>query len=268
MRIFIIGADGQLGTDLVQELKDYELITPSQEKLDITSFRETAQAVLSANPDFLISTAAYLDLRKCELYPRKAFQVNALATKNLAEICKEMGIPLVWISTNYVFSGEKGNYTEEDEPSPINVYGLSKLAGERFIQNTFKNYFIVRTAGLFGKNPCKGKRGKKNIIDILLNAPELKAKIDEYFTATYTRDLASAIHQMMLLGRYGIYHLFNRGRYTVYEIAKMLRGDVIPISRDGFPNSDIYPKDASLDTIKEIELPPLEDAINRYLAEK
>lgn len=264
MTILIIGADGQLGKDLVDELGDYVLLTPTREELDITNFNRTREYIEENDPDYIISTAAYHDLDRCEQYPNKAFEVNAFATKNLAEICQETLTPLIWISTNYVFSGEKGNYTEKDEPSPINIYGLSKLAGEHFIRNILYSHYIIRTAGLFSENTCKGKGGR-NIVDTLRSIDDLKAKNDEFFTITYTKDLAKAIHHMIVEKAFGTYHLFNEGRYTVYQIAKMLREDVKGVSREDFDNKAIYPEDASLATIKDLRLPPVKNAIRRYL---
>lgn len=241
MKILLIGSTGRLGTALRKELKDYDLDTSEE---DITDFRAVKERVKGY--DTVISTAAYHDVDKCEQYPKKAFEVNGFATKNLAEACQQF----MWVSTNYVFS--EGDRKESDTPNPINVYGMSKALGEHYVRKN-PNHYIIRTAGLFG--PEKG-----NIIDTLSNLDKVKAKTDEYFTCTYTIDLAKAMHQVLLTGEYGTYHLYNQGKFTVYELAKLLRDDVEKCKREP---GDIRPKDASLTTNK-IFLPTLKDALKRY----
>lgn len=270
MRILLIGKTGQLGTDLRKEFKKYELI---DSEFDITKFKKVHKTILSVSPDFVINTAAYHNTRLTEIYPEKAFKINSFAVKNLAETCKESGAILVHISTDCVFDGLKGNYIETDSPNPISHYGLSKYLGEKFIQNTFENYFIVRTASLFGKAGCEAKN-RLNFPTTMLKLAkkgQVKVKGDEYTSIAYTKDLAHAIHQMMLMGGYGIYHLVNEGRLSWYQFAEKVfkltktKTDLIPISRD--QKRVPRPADSSLRTIK-IMLPFWEDALERYLYEK
>lgn len=264
MRIIILGASGALGTELKDVLRDYDVYAPSRTDLDITDYGKISKKLHEADPEIVISTVAYHDMDKCEKNPKKAFELNAFATKNLAEVCLDVGATLVWISTNYVFSGEDGPYSEERTPDPISVYGISKLLGEHFIKNILEDYYIVRTAGLFGPVQSECKSGK-NLIDTLKGLDKVKAKTDEFFTMSYTPDCAEAIHEMMLSEEYGIHHLFNKGRHTVYEIAKHIRPDVEKAKRADFDDSPIYPKDATLSTLRKIEIPEVLEAIERHL---
>jgi len=270
MRIFLIGRTGQLGTDLAKELKQYDLVCP---KIDITKFRKINRAISSVSPDIVINTAAYHNTKLTEIHPNLSFKTNSFAVKNLAETCKASGAILVHISTDCVFNGSIGNYTETDFPDPISIYGLSKYLGEKFIQITFQNYFIVRTASLFGKAGCEAKN-RLNFPKLMLKLAkkgQVKVKTDEFTSITYTKDLAHAIHQMIMTGEYGIYHLVNEGRLSWYDFAKKtfelskVKADLVGITRDEMKVP--RPADSSLRSTK-ITLPYWEDALGRYLYEK
>lgn len=160
MRIVLIGSNGALGTALERALCDYDLLVPSREELDVTDHEAVSKYLHEADPEIVISTAAYHDVDKCEENPRKAFNTNSFATKNLARVCRDIDAKLAWISTNFVFSGHNGPYSEDDNPDPINIYGKSKALGEYFIKQNLDSYYIVRTAGLFGKKQSVCKEGK------------------------------------------------------------------------------------------------------------
>lgn len=269
MKIVIIGSTGQLGSDLVKELKDYDVVCPS---IDINKHKEVKRSLEQVKPDVVINTAAYHNTKLTELHPKLAFQTNSFSIKYLAEVCKQLGASLVQISTDCVFDGQKGNYSENDFPNPISHYGLSKYLGERFIESTFENYYIVRTSSLFGIQGCEAKGGMNfpKIMLKLAKEGEVKVKTDEFTSITYTKDLAKAIHQMIMRGKYGVYHMSNQGRLSWFDFAKEVfeltdtKADLVPITRDEMlvPR----PADSSLTTTK-ISLPFWKDALKRYFEE-
>lgn len=284
-KILLIGADGQLGTDLRKTLIDYELLCPPEEKLDITHFDKVKEYIDQTFPDLIINTAAFHDVDECERNPQKSFLVNTLAVKNLAEICKEKDIPLVHISTNYVFGLDEKRrrpYTEEDSPGPVNVYGISKLAGEYCIQYTLKKYFIIRPAALFGVAGCKGK-GRSNFVETMIKlakeGKEIKVKNDEFISPTYTKELAEAIRDLIKTNYYGVYHITSHGECSWYEFAKKIfeltyiKANCKPVSSAEFPTFAKRPHYSVLENkhLKEIGLDKMshwEDALKKYLKEK
>jgi len=269
MRIVLIGCSGQLGTDLKEELsvghKDYEVFCP---RVDITNYRETNQKISTISPDIIINTAAY-HKESC----RKAFEVNAFAAGNLAELSSDLGARIVYISTGDVFS-EPGEHFENSRPNPITNYGLSKYLGEQFIKKHAKNYYIIRTAGLYGIRGCAGKN-YKNFPKVMLGrcreGKSLKVKDDEYISPTYTRDLAKAIQYIILRENYGLYHLVNEGRISWYEFAKEifkladLNPDLTPVSTENF--GKFRSRDGSLASNK-VKLRPWREALGKYLYEE
>ena len=269
MKIVILGATGQLGTDLVKELEQYDVVCPS---IDIDKFKEVKESLTMIEPDVVINTAAYHNTKLTESHPKLAFKTNSFAVKNLAETCDKLGASLVQISTDCVFDGAKGNYAESDYPNPISHYGLSKYLGERFIQSTFENYYIVRTSSLFGIKGCEAKGGLNfpTLMLKLAKQGEIKVKIDEFTSITYTKDLAKAIHQMILVGAYGVYHMSNEGRLSWFDFATEVfsltntEAEVVPIHRDEMVVP--RPADSSLSTTK-IMLPHWKDALKRFIEE-
>jgi dTDP-4-dehydrorhamnose reductase len=284
-KILLIGADGQLGTDLEKVLKkDYELLCPLIDELDITDFVKTKEYVKNQVPDLIINTAAFHNTDECEKNPEKSFLVNTFAVKNLAEICKEINIPLVHISTDYVFGLDKKRrtpYTEEDLPGPVNIYGISKLAGEYCVRYTTPKYFIIRPAALFGVTNPKGK--KYNFVELMLNLAkekgEVKVKNDEFTTPTYTKELAENIAELIKTNEYGIYHITSQGECSWYEFAKKIfelihtKVNCQPVSSDEFPTVARRPRYSVLENkhLKDIGLDKMshwEDALKKYLKEK
>ena len=166
-RVAVIGASGQLGTDLVGALVDWDLVPLTHADLDICDFVYTRKVLEDAKPDIVINTAAFNRVDDCEEEVSKAFWVNAFAVRNLAKICADMGCALVHISTDYVFDGRKGTpYTEDDAPNPLGVYGASKLAGECFVRSICRKHFVVRTSGLYGTAGSRAKEG--NFVETMI----------------------------------------------------------------------------------------------------
>ncbi len=269
MKILIFGSYGQLGVDLVDELSDYTVLRP---KIDITKSNAVRRLIKREKPDFIINCAAYHNTQKCERFPLKTFQVNAFAAAELAKT----KIPYVYISTDYVFDGFYGGYKEDDAPNPQNIYGLSKFLGEKLIQKYTFNYYIVRTSALFGRLGAAEKNYSNFPLFVLRNADKnLKIKSDEYISPTYTRDLASAIHELILRGSYGIYHLVNETppNFSWYDFAKLVlleakqKNNVVPVKSSELSDSVKRGRDTSLSNTKGPLLPPIEDAVKRFINE-
>lgn len=284
-KVLLIGADGQLGTDLKKALRDYELLCPLVVELDITHFEKTKDYINKNSPDLIINTAAFHQTDECEKDFEKSFLVNTFAVKNLAEICKEKNIPLVHISTDYIFGLDKKRrtpYIEEDLSGPVNIYGISKLAGEYYIRYTLRKYFIIRPSALFGIAGCKGKGGG-NFIETMLKLArekgEVKVKNDEFVSPTYTKELAENIAELIKTEQYGIYHITSQGGCSWYEFAKKIfeltntKVNCQPVSSDEFPTLAKRPRYSVLENkhLKEIGLDRMslwQDALKKYLKEK
>ena len=164
-KILLIGANGQLGSDINKVFSAdsaYQLIPTVREEIDITKTEDIQNALKKYSPEMIISTAAFHRVDVCENEPDKAYQVNALAISALAKICHAQNIILVHFSTDYVFGADKKRnrpYTEDDNPGPVNAYGISKLAGEYFVKYLSEKYFLIRTCGLYGiAGPAEKKR--------------------------------------------------------------------------------------------------------------
>ncbi|NJE26458.1 dTDP-4-dehydrorhamnose reductase [Thermococcus sp. MV5] len=224
MRVAVIGANGQLGTDLV-EVFGGEAIPLTHKDLDVTDF-ESLKILKDLKPDVIVNTAAHVRVDDAELYPEKAFQVNAIGALNVARIANEIGAINVYISTDYVFDGTKGDpYTEEDVPNPLNVYGLSKYAGEIFTRNYSRKYYIIRVASLYGKAGASGKGG--NFVEFMIQkakkGEEIRVVDGMFMSPTYTKDVAMTLKEFLKLKpELGVYHMVNEGYCSWYEFTKAI----------------------------------------------
>ena len=222
MKVAVIGANGQLGTDLVEVFGE-EAIPLTHKDLDVADF-ESLKILKELKPDVIINTAAYVRVDDAELYPEKAFQVNAIGALNVAKIANEIDAVNVYISTDYVFDGTKGEpYSEEDVPNPLNVYGLSKYAGEIFTRNYSTKYYIIRVASLYGKAGASGKGG--NFVEFMIQkakrGEEIRVVDDVFMSPTYTKDAAKTLKRFLKLKpEFGIYHMVNEGHCSWYEFTK------------------------------------------------
>jgi dTDP-4-dehydrorhamnose reductase len=221
MKIVIIGADGQLGTDLCKVIPKEEVVALTLKDLDITKREQVEKIVKQLSPAIFINTAAYHHVDNCEDTPELAFAVNTYGVKYLAESCRNNNSTLVYISTDYVFDGQKGSpYVENDPPNPQSVYAISKYAGEQCVKYLLEQYFIVRSSGLYGTAGCLGKGGTNFIEGMLKRAqtqPELKVVTDEILSPTYTLDLARQIYKLVQTRHYGLYHAVSHGSCSWYE---------------------------------------------------
>ena len=223
MKIALIGADGQLGTDLLSLLPTADCFPLFYPDFDVREALKTRDLLRSLAPDVVINTAAFHRVDECEDRPEAAFNVNAVAVRNLALICRERNAVLVHFSTDYVFDGQKRTpYVEEDEPGPLNVYGVSKLAGEYFVRSLCQKYFLIRTCGLYGSAGCREKG--MNFVELVLHLEKsgrpLRVVDDQWVTPTSTEELAARILELLGTERYGLYHMTNEGQCTWYEFAR------------------------------------------------
>ena len=167
MRVAVIGANGQLGSDLVKALPPHEVVPLTHGDLEVADGEAVRAALERHRPQVVVNTAAFHKVETCEREPMRAFEVNALGARNLALACREVGCALVQLSTDYVFDGaQRAPYLESDTPRPVNAYGVSKLAGEHFLRHVWDRHYIVRSSGLFGAAGSSGKGG--NFVETML----------------------------------------------------------------------------------------------------
>lgn len=220
MKILIIGADGQLGFDLMRVFGE-AAVGVTHDDMDVTVLENCHDCINALNPDYVINTAAFHQTEKCEILSHRAFSVNALGAMNVAVVAQKIKARVVYISTDYVFNGAKKDpYVESDTTFPINTYGWSKLAGEKHVLTIDENSLVVRTSGLFGIN---GSRKGHTFPEFILknNKKEYGLTIvdDQIFSPTYSLDLATAIKILVCSGAKGIYHITNGGRCSWFEFA-------------------------------------------------
>ena len=289
MRIALTGADGQLGTQLQHTLKG-DVIPLGHDQLDISD-AETVETVLaSEKPDLVINAAAYNLVDSAEEEPQVAYRHNALGPRNLALSCEKREIPLLHFSSDYVFSGREGEtgkevqrerpYLETDRPSPESAYAVSKLAGEFFVRTLCSRHFVLRTCGLYGRTR---QQGTGNFVETMLRLgterDELTIVNDQCCTPTFCSDLADAVVTLIETEAFGLYHATNAGSMTWYEFAVeifRLSGidvPVRPISSEQFGASACRPiysvlNNAKLSSVIGRELPPWQDALDRYLRQR
>ena len=277
MKILITGANGLLGHELSSLLKDHTLILLSHSQLDISDSESVNKQIDSSSPDIIINSAAYTQVDACETNYDLAFQSNAIGPKNLAIKCKQLGIPLIHISTDYVFEGnEKKNspLVENDKLGPKTVYGKTKLEGEKMVQENCQKYFILRTAWLYGE----GKNFVKTMLSLSKKNKELKVVNDQIGSPTYAKDLAKAIKEIIekKSDKYGIYHVTNKGEVSWYEFAKKIfeikniEIKVNPCTSEEFPRPAPRPHYSVLSNQKWIDagftpMRDYEEALYEYL---
>jgi len=237
-RILITGAKGFLGQYFVKEFEDEEVIPITHQDINLED-KNAIEKITSLKPDLVIHPAAIRSPDICEEDPEKAWKVNAVGTKHVAIACSLLDIPLIYISTDYVFSGRKDTpYTEFDTPDPINLYGKTKLYGEIFTKEFCKKHFIIRTSYVFGEY---GNNALTQIYNSLKEGREIKLSNYHFASCTYAKDLVRKVKELSFTNLYGTYHIVNKGIITRYdfackvaEIAGFSKEKVIPLNPETF----------------------------------
>lgn len=284
MKILLIGKTGQLGGSILSEKTRHQVFAPDRAELDIESKESCVSVVKKFQPDVIINTAAFHNVPQCELEPRRAFEVNCLAVRELALLCRGTGARLITFSTDYVFGGEKRvPYQESDRTHPLQVYGISKLAGElAALAVAPGNTVIIRTCGLYGMSGASSKGGNfvdKRIEDAQTNT-ELEIGSDQVVSPTNTVDLARAVLELIEHPDLdsGIYHLVNEGECNWFQFTGAiyeLNGQDInlhPIDRGGMSGKMRRPLYSVMGNNKAramgVILPHWRDALKRYIGDK
>jgi dTDP-4-dehydrorhamnose reductase len=273
--ILILGAKGTLGSQLCKLYPD--AVGWDRDDLDVTGFESLREKVrgLGFAPGAIVNCVAFNDVDSAEERREQAYRLNSELVGNLARFTAELRIPLVHYSTNYVFDGAAGEYAENAEPSPLSVYGCSKLAGEAEAARYGAQYYVLRTAVLFGSKGASDL-SKKSFIDIMLDLAEkrdtLQVVSDEINSVTYAPDLAAATcHVLATLPPPGIYHATNSGGASWYDLAVetfRLRGkcvNVVSVPSTHFARKALRPPKAILLNTKLPAMRPWQDALAEFL---
>jgi dTDP-4-dehydrorhamnose reductase len=278
MKVVVTGAAGQLGQDVLLELgrKNHQAFGTDRTQLDITNEADVTTYINEVKPDVILHCAAYTNVDAAEENEDAAYQINAVGTEYLAKAAKLNGAKMLYISTDYVFDGTATEPYEVDEPTkPLGAYGRTKLAGEQLLQKHLDEFFIVRTAWVFG---IYGNNFVKTMIRLGKERGEVGVVHDQVGSPTYTVDLARFMVELMETEKYGIYHATNSGICSWYEFAveifkqEDMKVTVNPLTSDQFPRPAARPKYSVLSKkmIEEQGLSPLRDwkeALASYLAE-
>ena len=274
--ILVTGSTGQLGSDVVKELlkRGYSTLSPNRYEFNLCSEDSIRNYILNSNCEAIVHCAAYTQVDKAEDEKGLCIKINATATKHIVKCAKILDIPMIYISTDYVFDGTKdGEYTENDETNPINIYGESKLAGEKYVQEILDKYYIVRTSWVFNING-------KNFIETMLRLSKANNQLsivnDQIGSPTYTKDLSRLLVDMLETSKYGLYHATNEGYCSWYEFADTIfklaniNIDIKAINSNEYASRAKRPLNSKLSKDKLIEygfkpLPHWEDALKDYL---
>jgi dTDP-4-dehydrorhamnose reductase len=271
-----------LGSEVCKALSPHHNVIPTDilegcEKLDITDIDGVFDVIHRFRPEMVIHCAAMTDVDGCERNPDLAFKINCVGTWTLACACASVDAAIAYVSTDYVFDGQKDKpYTEFDQPNPINAYGASKLAGEESVKEVCKKYYIVRTSWLFAPH---GKNFAISILKAAETRPELRVVADQVGSPTYAKDLANFLASLAGSPLYGTYHFTNSGTCSWYEFAKSIletagrtEVKIEPIKSEEWPTPTKRPKYSVLRHYK-MELlgrdgaRPWQDAVAEFVSE-
>lgn len=226
MKIAVIGANGQLGTDVCEVFEEkHEVVPLTHQDIEISDIDNVKKVFSEMKPDAVICTAAAHNVPKCEQEPDVAFKINGIGSLNLAKVSAELGFKLVQYSTDYVFDGSKMKpYVETDAVFPQSVYAVTKYAGEQFIQNYCSRFYVVRVSGIYGKIPCRAKGGNfiSTMVKLSKEKPEVRVVKDEILTPTPTREIAKNTLPLIGTEAYGLYHMTCEGEVSWYEFARTI----------------------------------------------
>lgn len=282
MKVLLIGANGQLGSDLAKALGSHEVIPATHQNFDVAHFAQVQAEVRRLQPEVIINTAAFHKVDVCEAEIDSAFRVNAVGVRNLALAAREVDAALVHFSTDYVFEGNlRRPLTESDETNPINAYGVSKLAGEKLARYLCPKSFVIRTCGLYGHAGSSGKGG--NFVETMLKkaaaGEPIRVVNDQILTPTSTRELARKVSQLILTDKFGLYHITSNGQCSWFEFAGQIfetarvRAQLSPTTSAEFQTPARRPAYSVLENarLKELAMDDLKDwreALREYLEER
>ena len=283
MRIAVIGSTGQLGQDLMRVFAE-DATGFAHEDLDVTDEAGVASAIRSAEPDWVLNTAAFHRVDDCEVNPTSTFAVNAVGALNVARAAADVGGGVVFYSTDYVFGGEdreRGHpYKEDDSPHPLSVYGASKVAGEQLVMQANARHLVVRSAGLYGT--ATSRKGW-TFPELMLNKARTEGVIrvvtDQVLSPTFTADLAQKTKELIEHGAVGIFHLTNAGECSWFEFAQGaldlagVKSKIEPIGTGQLQQRARRPSysalaSACLEEVGLRSLRPWKEALNEYLRTK
>jgi dTDP-4-dehydrorhamnose reductase len=295
MKIFITGAGGMLGTELMRKLeKNYEVSGANARECNVTDYYKVTEIISREKPNIIIHTAAYTNVDGAETHYEQAFKVNVEGTRNVALAAREVGAKMYHISTDYVFGGaKKMPYVEDDPPNPLGIYAKSKLQGEQEVQKHLQNYLIIRTAWLYGKH---GHNFIKTILQLAQTTDTLRVVNDQIGSPTYTKDLCWGIEKLLARDAsaenattesaqadqnaecQGIIHLTNSGSCSWYEFTLAILKDaninnvqVLPISTTQLRRPAPRPyysvlSNAKFKMITGYEMRPWETGLKEYFS--
>lgn len=278
MKILVTGYNGQLGYDVVRELnfRHIDCKGTDMADFDITNQAQTMEYIKNYAPDAVIHCAAYTAVDKAEDESEVCRKVNVDGSRNIALACREVGAKMLYVSTDYVYGGRGDQpFAVTDTTDPQNVYGRTKLDGEKAVAETLREHFIVRTSWVFGIN---GNNFVKTMLRLGAQNEELKVVCDQIGSPTYTPDLARVICDLIVTEKYGVYHATNEKYCSWAEFAAAimqkagLKAKITPIPTSEYPSKAKRPLNSRLskkclDEAKIERLPDWENALDRYLAE-
>lgn len=276
MKILVTGVKGQLGYDVVREgeSRGLEMFGTDVDNMDITDAGQVKQVIEDYRPDAVIHCAAYTAVDAAEDNQELCRKINVDGTRNIAEVCKAMAIPMMYFSTDYIFNGQGENFwKEDDEKQPLNVYGRTKYEGELVVQELIQKYFILRISWVFGVN---GNNFIKTMLRLGKERGAVGVVSDQIGSPTYTYDLAKLVIDMIQTDKYGAYHVTNDGLCSWYEFAceifkqAGLDVKVTPLTTAEYPAKAARPFNSRMSKDKLVNagfemLPEWQDALKRYL---
>lgn len=243
MKVLATGSKGMLGGYLSSAFSSDEVVSTDIGEIDVRDRGQIEAAVREVRPDYLFHLAAITDVDRCEREPDAAYLTNTIGTLNAALVCQKYELPMIYISTVGVFGGidKADEFTEFDKPSPVSIYGRSKLEGERIVQDLLSQYFVVRAGWMMGGGPEQDHKFVGKMVELFSARDEVKVVDDKYGTPTYAKQFVHNLRVLIESGSFGLYHCVNGGMCNRYEmaleIAEILDKDVniVPVSSAHFP---------------------------------
>ena len=283
--VLVTGAGGMVGSYAQDVFGDFNLILTDivggYTRLDVENKESIQELVDREKPDYVLHLAAATDVDRCETEPEWANHVNAEGTRNIALICKDFDIPMVYIGTGAVFDGNKETpYIEIDSVSPSNKYGLSKYEGEKIVRSLLDRFYIVRASWMIGGGKTDKKFVGKVMQKIMSGDKRIKVVNDKFGSITYAKDLLRGIKELIKTGKFGVYHMTNEAMHSRYDIAREMvdilgKSDVeiVPITSDEFPlpaprgRSEAL-KNHNLDLMRLNRMRPWKEALKEYMTQE